>query len=397
MLLTVSKTPGVGVVSLYAMESSPGAPKPQPLNILTEKGGKAGIWQSGMGLAVDGNRVFVTTGNGQGHANGDVPASGKMPLSTLDEVVANFAVSSTGVLTLKDYFQPYEYINMDAADKDLGSSGTALLEGPTFWTATVQKIALTAGKNGKLYVLDASNLGGFKNGKGGTDNVIQTLPLSNSVFGGAGGYPLEGYIYVTPVGDYTYAFKAGVDGNGQLFFTQAGKTPTQSAGRAGVGPPTITTLDGRIGTGILWLTDVNVGVRAFRATPDVSGVLQPISLPATPGANKFQRPSFGNGRVYFTANNKLLCLGSPVNLPLNCSAVDFGQVQTGRFFHCFASRRSPVLAVSLVEASSWTAGGGGERTCQHPPRETVATQQLTSHRNHPVHDSLLHGSRLDED
>lgn len=61
MLVSVSTTPGVGVVSLYAMESSPGAP-PVVADLKVEKGGKAGIWQAGMGLAVDGNRVFMTTG-----------------------------------------------------------------------------------------------------------------------------------------------------------------------------------------------------------------------------------------------------------------------------------------------------------------------------------------------
>jgi hypothetical protein len=51
-----------------------------------------------------------------GHANGDVPASGRSPLSTLDEVIGNFGVSSAGKITLSDYFEPYEYVSMDAGD-----------------------------------------------------------------------------------------------------------------------------------------------------------------------------------------------------------------------------------------------------------------------------------------
>jgi iron transport multicopper oxidase len=61
-IVSVSKTPGVGVVSMYAMEASPGAPSPQLLDLNGDLGGKAGIWQSGMGLAVDGSRVFFVTG-----------------------------------------------------------------------------------------------------------------------------------------------------------------------------------------------------------------------------------------------------------------------------------------------------------------------------------------------
>jgi iron transport multicopper oxidase len=61
MLVAVSTTPRVGVTSLYAMEASPGAP-PVVTDITVQQGGKAGIWQGGMGLASDGSRVFLATG-----------------------------------------------------------------------------------------------------------------------------------------------------------------------------------------------------------------------------------------------------------------------------------------------------------------------------------------------
>lgn len=77
MLVTVSTTAGVGkfgsynhafvtnwvtgVTSLYAMEASPGAPA-VVTDITVQQGGKAGIWQGGMGLASDGSRVFLATG-----------------------------------------------------------------------------------------------------------------------------------------------------------------------------------------------------------------------------------------------------------------------------------------------------------------------------------------------
>lgn len=62
MLVSVSKTAGVGVTGVQAMVAAPGAPSPQPLDIYVEQGGKGGIWQSGAGLAVDGRRVFFSTG-----------------------------------------------------------------------------------------------------------------------------------------------------------------------------------------------------------------------------------------------------------------------------------------------------------------------------------------------
>jgi iron transport multicopper oxidase len=77
MLVAVSTTPYVGmspisrtreksslhlgVTSIFAMESSPGAPAVVS-DITVQQGGKAGIWAGGMGLATDGNRLFAATG-----------------------------------------------------------------------------------------------------------------------------------------------------------------------------------------------------------------------------------------------------------------------------------------------------------------------------------------------
>jgi iron transport multicopper oxidase len=332
MLVAVSTTQGVGVTSIYAMEGGPAA-EPETNDINNQAGGKAGIWQGGMGLATDNSRIFFATGNGQGHANGDTPASGRVPLTTLDEVVADFAVSSAGNLTLTDYFEPYEYVSMDAADKDLGSGGVALLDSGTFKGTGVSRIAVSVGKNGKAYILNADNLGGFKQGPGGTDNILQTIIASGSVFGGSGSYPLEGgYIYFTPIGFPTVCYKFGLDGSGKPIFTLVGQTKTNGAGRVGIGIPTITSYQGQAGTGILWVTDPSNGLQAFNAVPDNTGTLTPIPLPATGGLNKFQRPAFGDGRVYVSdVNGHVYCLGSPVALPLNCTPqpVSFGDLAIG--------------------------------------------------------------------
>ncbi|KAL8651207.1 MAG: hypothetical protein Q9226_004803 [Calogaya cf. arnoldii] len=330
MIAGVSTVPGVGVNSMFAMEAAPGAP-PVQLDIMIQKGGKAGIWMSGMAPATDGGRLFVTTGNGQGHENKDTPASGRSPLSTLDEVVANFAVSD-GKIALQDYFEPYEYIGMDAGDRDLGSGGVALLDPSVFkGTNGVNRIAVTIGKNGKAYIMNADNLGGFKLGPGATDNIVQTIISPNAVFGGVGSYPLEGgYIYFTPVGYPMFAYKLGLDQRGSPLFSKVGESPENSAGRVGVGTPTVTTYKGQSGTGIVWVTDVDAGLKAYKAVPDASGKLVRINIPSTGGLNKFQRPAFGDGRLYVTAVSRVICMGAPVSIPLNCTGpVDFGDVTIG--------------------------------------------------------------------
>ncbi|KAK3678887.1 hypothetical protein LTR78_001340 [Recurvomyces mirabilis] len=296
-------------------------------------GGQGGIWQAGMSLASDGNRLFFATGNGNGGENQGIPASGSSGCRTLGEAVVNLAIdTTTGVLSLTDYFQPYDYVNMDGGDQDFGSGGVSLLD-PTIFNGTgVARLCITTGKNGALYLINADNLGGYKQGTGGTDLVVQEIVTSEAVFGGVGSYPLEGgYIYSTPVGYPTYVYKLGFTASGKPNFVLAGTTAQKSAGRVGPGVPTITTYKGRPGTAIMWLTDPDAGIRAWYAVPNPDQAMTPIKLPQIGGVVKFQRPAFGDGRVYTTdANGALYCLGSPVNLPLNCtSPVDFGSVVLG--------------------------------------------------------------------
>lgn len=78
------------------------------------------------------------------------------------------------------------------------------------------------------------------------------------------------------------------------------------------------------------MTDPDAGLQAFYAVPDNNGILQPVTTFATGGLNKFQRPAFGDGRLYVSDNGEVMCLGSPVALPLQCSQpVEFGSVAIG--------------------------------------------------------------------
>lgn len=322
------------VVTNFATESGPLVPQSNVWN-QNGGGGQGGIWMSGMALSTDGNRLFWVSGNGAGHENQGTPASGSSGCRTLGEAVVNLGIGDGGdggKLHLTDYFQPYDYQNLDGGDQDFGSGGLALLDPGTFKGTGVSKLAVTAGKNGKIYILNANNLGGYRLGSGQTDGIIQTIVTNKPVFGGSGSYPLEGgYIYSTPVGNPTYAYKLGFSTSGVPIFTLAGQSTENSAGRVGVGIPTVTTNDGKEGTAILWMCDPDAGLRAWYAVPGPDGKLKTINLPQVNGLNKFQRPVFGDTRLYVTdPNGGLYCLGSPVNLPLNCSSpVYFGQVALG--------------------------------------------------------------------
>lgn len=172
MLVAVSKISGVGVTNIQAMEASPGAPQPQALDINVQGGGKAGIWHSGMGIAADTtkNRVFFVTGNargsGQNGGAGGQAAKGNVYLSTLEQAAVNMGVDpNSGALTQQDYFEPYAYDSNNGGDRDFGSSGIALLDPTVFYGTGVARIAVAGGKDGKVYIMNADNLGGFAGGR----------------------------------------------------------------------------------------------------------------------------------------------------------------------------------------------------------------------------------------
>lgn len=160
--------------------------------------------------------------------------------------------------------------------------------------------------------------------------VLQTIIQPNSLLSGVASYPAEGgYIYFCPSGDSLYAYSFGKDSSGKPQFTLAGKTALTFAGR---GVPSVTSLNGTPGTGIVWLTDVNNGLVAYNAVP-VNGVLVPYTLPAAGRLQKMQRPGFGNGRVYTTSVNQVIGIGGSVSAPsLTCtpSPLAFGSVTVGQ-------------------------------------------------------------------
>ncbi|KAF3905657.1 hypothetical protein ABW21_db0206699 [Orbilia brochopaga] len=369
------------VVSLFSTISGPYAPAQKPGSYAGGSGGGgAGIWQAGMGLATDrSDRFFIITANGYAHQDQGQSRSGKNPPGTLEECIVSFKIDSgTRKATPQDFFQPYEYLNLDQTDKDLGSSGLTLLDAGTFSASGVTRIGVTGGKNGKIYVVNADNLGGYKMGSGGGDAVLQTItPPGGSIFGGLGSYPGEGgYIYAASPNYKTVVYSFGRDSSGQPVFTQVGTTAETNAQRVGTGIPTITSMNGKAGSAILWLTDVDNGLRAWKAVPNADGSMTKLTLPAVTYVGKWQRPAFGDGKVYVPGSNgKITCLGAPINLPLKCTALDFGDVAIG------SSKTLNVQCQANIAISSFKGLIVSPGIYFHVTNSSVSGKSLTSGQN----------------
>ena len=110
----------------------------------------AGIWMSGDGVATDSSgNLFFVTGNGVFDVNTGGIDYGDSLLSVNPTTAA-----------VNTYFTPMDQSNDNANDLDLGSGGVLLLPAQAGSTAH-PNLALTAGKDGTIYLVDRDSMGGY--------------------------------------------------------------------------------------------------------------------------------------------------------------------------------------------------------------------------------------------
>jgi len=126
---------------------------------ITPNGQEGAIWMTGEGLAADGvgniyflvgNGTFDTTLNSSGFpSNGDY-GNAFMKLS-----------NSSGTLTVADYFTMFNTVQESGGDEDLGSGGAIVLPDIMDNGGGVHHLAVGAGKDTNIYVVNRDNMGKF--------------------------------------------------------------------------------------------------------------------------------------------------------------------------------------------------------------------------------------------
>ncbi|KAL8936038.1 MAG: hypothetical protein Q9216_005133 [Gyalolechia sp. 2 TL-2023] len=340
----------------------------------TTEGGKepntvpgGGIWMSGGGLATD-NRgsLYYSTGNGYASQLNGVPVPGRQPPTSLEEAAVNMKINDDGSLAVVDFFMPWEKVQLDGADKDLGTTPLELLPPDVFTCANAKRLGVVTGKSGKTYILNLDNLGGYQMGVNKLDAIPQApIQNENSVYAGAGVYPLEGgYIYINVIQYQTHVFKFSCDASGYPAFAKVADSPEKAAYVLGVGHGATTSLNGQAGTGLYWMTDVDgYNLRVYKAVPQ-GGSLELIKTANIPGVTKFARPVFGNGRAYVgTVRGLLYAFGSPVNLPLTCTSPnDFGKISINstsaiKTIQCQANTYTQIRSIKLNNTVNFQISG----------------------------------------
>jgi hypothetical protein len=270
----------------------------------TPTGDMSSIWQSGQGLTTDAaGNIYFMTGNGTFDGT-----------NNFGESVLKLSTNPSGVLAFQDFFAPSNWDTLNAWDADLGSAGVLGIPGT--------KLILCGGKEGKLYLLNTSNLGQVNS----VDNIVQEFQATSPSAGQSGhihGTPIYWknqsgqYIYIWGENDYLrqYQFLNGADVNHGSFNTSAiahgpFRAPLYNGGMPG-GFLSVTSNGGSTTSGIIWAaTPFNdnanqqtvAGILSAFDASDVSHLLWTSKdFPSRDDIGRFAKfvpPTVTNGKVY---------------------------------------------------------------------------------------------------
>ncbi|HWX96416.1 MAG TPA: choice-of-anchor D domain-containing protein [Solirubrobacteraceae bacterium] len=294
-----------------------------------------GIWQSGAGLSSDGpGEILLTTGNG-GAPTTATP--GTSPPASLGESAVRLAVQADGSLKPVDFFAPFNAPEMDTFDADFASGGLTVLNDQYFGTSAIPHLAVAVGKEGYVYLLNRQSLGGFRQGSGGADNVVDRIGPYGGVWSRPAVWPGDGgWIYIPTAysgNGFLRVYRYGISGSGAP--TLALQATSSDAFGFGSSAAVVTSEGAASGSALVWIVwapnggGVGAQLRAYDPIP-VEG--KPVLRWSAPvgTSSKFAVPGVGAGRIYVgNREGKVMAFGSPVTPALTGSATTFPTTTEG--------------------------------------------------------------------
>jgi hypothetical protein len=265
--------------------------------------GEGAVWMSGAGLAGDtqGN-IFFLDANGTFDstltANG-FPASGDFGNSFMK-------VSTTGnVLAAADYFAAYNLQAESDADQDLGSGGAMLLPDQTDATGVTRHLAVGAGKDTNIYVVNRDDMGKFN---ASINNIYQELPgaLSGGAFSMAALF--NNTVYYAGVGGHLMAFPitnallaTAPAAQSANTFAYPGATPSVSSSGSQNG--IVWAIENQNGAGVLHAYDpTNIPTELYDSNQAANGR-------DNFSDNKYVTPMIANGQVFVGTQTSVAVFG----------------------------------------------------------------------------------------
>lgn len=277
------------------------------LNV-TPNGSQGSIWMSGGGLAADSTgNIFLLDANGTFDSTLD--ANG-FPAQH-DFGNAFLKISTAGGLAVGDYFATFDTAGQSSVDNDLGSGGTVLLPDLTDGSGRVQHLAVGAGKDSTIYVVNRDAMGKFNPN---SNNIYQELQSALSGMAFSTPAYFNNTVYYGAVGDSIKAFA----------IVNASLRPLPSSQTSNSFPyPGATPSISANGTANAILWAVENGATAVLHAYDATNLRNELYNSNQAGSNrdqfgagnKFITPTIADGKVYVGTTNGVAVFGllSPNN------------------------------------------------------------------------------------
>lgn len=268
---------------------------------MTPNGNEGSIWMAGAGLAadrfgniyfLDANGVFDATMNSSGFPSGGDYGNAFMKLST-----------SAG-LAVADYFEMDNQAAENGSDTDLGSGGAMVLPDLSDGAGNTMHLAVGAGKDGNLYVVNRDSMGKFT-----SNNSLLYQELAGQLSGGVFSMPayFNGTVFYGSVGNPIQKFPLT---NAKLSTAATAHT----SNRFGFPGATPSVSANGTSNGIVWAVENSTPAVLHAYDAGTLGELynsnQASGARDQFGAgNKYITPTIVNGKVYVGTPNGVAVFG----------------------------------------------------------------------------------------
>ncbi len=271
---------------------------------LTPNGDEGAIWQAGGGIASDGKFVYLLTGNGT--FDTDLDAKGFPANGDYGNAFVKISPNNRQQ-PVADYFTMYNTVQESRGDVDLGSGGAVVLPPMKDAQGKTRYLAVGAGKDQNLYVVDRANMGKFSPNN---DSAIYQ-ELDNVLGGGMWAMPayFNGNVYYGPVSNHLLQFSIT---NARLSTSPVAKSAA-SFSYPGTSPSV--SANGKQ-SGIVWTIE-HTGPSDVLHAYDATSVAKELYNSSQAGngrdqlgsASHFGTPMIVNGKVYVGTQNGVAVFG----------------------------------------------------------------------------------------
>jgi len=273
------------------------------LNV-TPNGSEGSIWQNGTGIASDGQSLFFLDANG----SFDTTLTSKGFPNKGDYGNAFLRVEpKNNKLQVVDYFNMYNTVQESDNDEDLGSGGALVLPAMKDSSGTTRYLAIGAGKDQNIYVVDRTNMGKFN--PNNNNAIYQEI---DGVLGGgewASCAYFDGNVYFGPVGNRLLQF--------QFAKAQLSTSPRSRSAASFAYPGTTPSVSANgLTNGIVWTIehsdpdDVLHAYNAWNLANELYNSSQARNNRDKFGtASHFGTPTIVNGKVYVGTVNGVAVFG----------------------------------------------------------------------------------------